>query len=98
MALSDKDRKRRQREKQRHMGMTVMSLELAAVERTLINLAAAAAGYTDQTEYLLDLVRKDRDTSRQHTKACPDCRGRGCFSCCSTEAEIRIRDQERELQ
>lgn len=94
MPMTPAERKRRQRDKEREMGMAVMSLSLTIVERTLINLAAMAAGYEDQTEYLLDLVRKDRGASQQQTEACPDCRGRGCFTCCNTEAEIRMRDRK----
>lgn len=93
MPMSDKERKRKQREKGRKMGMAVMSLSLSQVERSLINVAAISAGYEDQTEYLLDLVRKNCDESRQKTETCPDCRGRGCFTCCNSEAEIRIRDK-----
>ncbi len=98
MALSSKDRKRRQRVKDRESGVVAFNMSLTAVERALIRTSAYVSGYEDQTEYLLDLVRKDRDTSQQQTEACPDCRGRGCFSCCSTEAEIRMRDNGRKLQ
>lgn len=93
MALSDKERKRRQREKERGRGVKPFRMELTHVERSLIRLSARLAGYDDQAEYLLDLVRKDRDTSQQRISDCPDCKGRGCFTCCSSEAEIRMRDK-----
>jgi len=92
MPVSVKDRKRKQRDKYREMGMAVMSLSLSAVERSMIQGGATADGYEDQTEYLLDLVRKNRDESQKITETCPDCRGRGCFTCCNSEAEIRMRD------
>ncbi len=95
MAMTPAQRKRRERNKIKDMGISVMTLSLTSVERALIRIAAYAAGYEDQTEYILDLVRKDRDESQQQTESCPDCRGRGCFSCCNTEAEIRMRDKAR---
>ena len=94
MAMSDKERKQRQRDRQRQLGVEEMRLELTTVERQLIRISAFAAGYDDQTEYLLDLVRKDRDTSQINKQPCPDCNDRGCFSCCDSEAEIRQKDKE----
>lgn len=97
MAMSDKERKQRQRNRERELGVAEVRLYLTTVERQLIRLAARAAGYDDQTEYLLDLVRKDRDTSQQIKSDCSDCNGRGCFSCCDSEAEIRMRDNARKV-
>lgn len=94
MAMTDKERKKRQRDRQRHLGVEEMRLELTTVERQMIRLSAMAAGYENQTEYLLDLVRKDRDTSQQIKKDCPDCNNRGCFNCCNSEAEIKLKDRE----
>lgn len=93
MAMTDKERKRRQRERDREMGVQDLRLSMTLVERQLIYLSAMAAGYDDQAEYLLDLVRRDRDTSQDNNEPCPDCRGRGCFTCCDSEAEIRMRDK-----
>lgn len=93
MAKTDRERKREQRERERQLGVKSLPLSLTTVERQMVHLAASAAGYEDQTEYLLDLVRKDCDTSRNNKTPCPDCRGRGCFTCCSSEAEIRMRDK-----
>lgn len=93
MALTPAERKRRERQRNRELGVSELRLPMTRVERQLIRLSAMAAGYEDQTEYLLDLVRKDRDTSQQIKRDCPDCRGRGCFTCCSSEAEIRMRDK-----
>lgn len=94
MAMSDKERKQRQRARERELGVCEMRLYPTTVERQMIRLAAMAAGYEDQTEYLLDLVRKDRDTSQQINSDCPDCKGRGCFTCCNSEAEIRMRGRK----
>lgn len=94
MAMTDKERKKRQRDRQRHLGVEEMRLELTTVERQMIRLSAMADGYENQTEYLLDLVRKDRDTSQQIKKDCPDCNNRGCFNCCNSEAEIKLKDRE----
>lgn len=97
MAMSDKERKQRQRNRERELGVCEMRLYPTTVERQMIRLAAMAAGYEDQTEYLLDLVRKDRDTSQQIKSDCADCNGRGCFTCCNSEAEIRMRDKARKV-
>jgi hypothetical protein len=69
MALTPAERKRRQREREQALGMRPMRLELAASERAAIEAGAQAGGYEDQTEYLLDLVYADRDTSQKGAEA-----------------------------
>jgi hypothetical protein len=91
--MSGKERKRREREREKALGLRDLRLRTTDVERSLIHISALVAGYEDVTEYVLDLVRQDRDTSQQKVLDCPDCRGRGCFTCCSSEAEIRMRDK-----
>lgn len=94
MAMSNKERKKRQRDRQRRLGIEEIRMEVSRVEKQMVRLSAMAAGYEDQTEYLLDLVRKDRDTSQQIKRDCPDCNNRGCFNCCNSEAEIRLRERK----
>ncbi|MCL1485170.1 hypothetical protein MIH18_23535 (plasmid) [Marinobacter sp. M3C] len=65
MALTPAQRKRRQRESEKALGMKPFRMDLAASERAAIEVGAQAGGYEDQTEYLLDLVYKDRDTSQK---------------------------------
>lgn len=67
MALTPAQRKQRQRENEKALGMKPFRMELAASERAAIEAGAQAGGYEDQTEYLLALVYADRDTSQKET-------------------------------
>lgn len=53
------ERKRKQRERDKRLGMAEMKLNLARTERQWIEKGAEARGYDDRTEYLLSLVRHD---------------------------------------
>lgn len=61
MAKTDAERKRAQREWNKHLRMQRMELNLAWGERELIASNAEARGFTDQTEYLVRLVLDDAD-------------------------------------
>ncbi|MFL1404229.1 hypothetical protein ACJO2E_02650 [Marinobacter sp. M1N3S26] len=67
MAMTDAERKRRQRERQKGRGLQTspFTMDLTRVERENINEAADARGFEDRTEYLLNLVYIDRDKSRK---------------------------------
>ncbi|SOB76135.1 hypothetical protein SAMN04488490_1811 [Marinobacter sp. LV10R510-11A] len=65
MAMTDAERKRRQRERLKALDVRPFQMELAANERKAIEEAAQGRGFEDQTEYLLALVYKDRDMSRK---------------------------------
>jgi len=65
MALTPAQRKSRQREREKELGMKPFRMELAASERAAIEAGAQAGGYEDQTEYVLALVYADRDTSQK---------------------------------
>ena len=69
MALTPAERKRRQRENEKTLGMKPFRMDLAASERAAIEAGAQAGGYEGQTEYLLDLVYADRDTSQKGAEA-----------------------------
>ena len=56
MAMTPAERKRRQRERMKSLDVRLVQMELAAKERETIS---------DQTEYLLSLVYKDRDMSQK---------------------------------
>lgn len=61
MAKTDAERKQAQRERNKHLRMQRMELNLAWGERELIACNAEARGFTDQTEYLVRLVLDDAD-------------------------------------
>lgn len=65
MAMTPAERKRRQRENEKALGIKPFRMELAASERQAIAEMAELRGFEDQTEYLLSLVYKDRDVSRK---------------------------------
>ena len=76
MAMTPTERKRRQRERHKFLGIKPFTMELAATERQAIEEAAGLRGFDDQTEYLLVLVYKDRDMSRkENVCSYPEC---GC--------------------
>lgn len=58
------ERKRKQREHNKRLGVKDFRMELATGERQAIAEMAELRGFEDQTEYLLSLVYKDRDVSR----------------------------------
>lgn len=66
MALSDAERKRRQREHDQRLGMKRMELNLATSERRAIADMAKVRGFDDQTEYLLSLVFQDYEKVTGH--------------------------------
>ncbi|WP_379945099.1 hypothetical protein OZ656_06240 [Marinobacter sp. LM1] len=75
MALSPAERKRRQREREKHLDIRPFTMQLAANERAAIEEAASLRDFEDQTEYVLALVYKDRDMSRKENVCTyPDCR------------------------
>ncbi len=59
MAKTDAERKQAQRERNKHLRMQRMELNLAWGERELIASNAEARGFTEQTEYLVLLVLDD---------------------------------------
>lgn len=59
------ERKRKQREREKAMGMKPFHMDLTSVERDAVAAGAARNGFEDQTEYLLSLVYADRDKSQQ---------------------------------
>ncbi|WP_421864404.1 hypothetical protein [Marinobacter adhaerens] len=61
MAKTDAERKQAQRERNKHLRMQRMELNLAWRERELIASNAEVRGFTDQTEYLVRLVLDDAD-------------------------------------
>ncbi|MFT7338156.1 MAG: hypothetical protein ACI92B_001485 [Marinobacter maritimus] len=65
MAMTDAERKRRQRERLKSLNVKLCQMELAANERKTIAEMAELRGFEDQTEYLLSLVYKDRDMSQK---------------------------------
>ncbi|GGE75654.1 hypothetical protein GCM10011533_30000 [Streptosporangium jomthongense] len=69
MALTDAERKRNERVRKKHrdqiLGMANLTMRLSAIERSVIAEQAKEKGFTDQTEYLLSLVYKDRDMSQK---------------------------------
>jgi len=65
MAMTPAERKRRQRDHLKSLGVKPFQMELAASERQAIQEAAQARSFEDQTEYLLSLVYKDRDMSQK---------------------------------
>lgn len=64
MAKTVAERKRKQRVREKAMGMKPFHMDLTAVERQAVADGAASKGFEDQTEYLLSLVYADRDKSR----------------------------------
>ena len=65
MAMTPAERKRKQREQNKRLGMKDFRMELAASERQAIAEMAELRGFEDQTEYLLSLVYNDRDMSQK---------------------------------
>ncbi|MGO1500801.1 MAG: hypothetical protein ACTHWH_05910 [Marinobacter sp.] len=65
MAMTNAERKRRSRERLKHLDVKPFQMELAASERAAIEAGAQARGFEDQTEYLLSLVYQDRDMSQE---------------------------------
>ncbi|OEY66832.1 hypothetical protein [Marinobacter sp. X15-166B] len=59
MAMTPAERKRRQRERDKRLGMATFQMELAESERHSIRKGASRMGFVDQTEYLLSLVYAD---------------------------------------
>lgn len=75
MAMTDVERKRRQREREKPLDMKPYTMDLAATERAAIAEAAKLREFEDQTDYILALVYKDRDMSRkENVRTYPDCR------------------------
>ena len=54
-----RERKARQREREKRLGMAPLRLEYAAAERQTIADMTRARGFEDQAEYLYALVRAD---------------------------------------
>ncbi|MAL49629.1 MAG: hypothetical protein CMH18_07710 [Methylophaga sp.] len=61
-----RERKKKQRERDEALGVKQYPYSLAATEKDAIERGATAAGFEDETEYLLDLV--DSDLSRRGLK------------------------------
>jgi hypothetical protein len=74
MAMTPAERKRRQREREKHLDIKPFTMQLAANERAAIEEAARLREFEDQTEYILALVYKDRDMSRkENVCSYPNC-------------------------
>lgn len=73
MALTATERKRRQREQQRALGIQVYQMELTEVERHKVARGASRRGYQDQTEYLLSLVYADLENPADVACTYPGC-------------------------
>lgn len=69
MAMTVAERKRKQREHNKRLGVKDFRMELTAGERQTIAEMAELRGFEDQTEYLFSLVLKDRDVSRKEVSA-----------------------------
>lgn len=65
MPMTAAERKQKQRANEARLGIKPYAMDLTLVEREIVSQAALAAGYEDQTEYLLALVYADRDKSRK---------------------------------
>jgi hypothetical protein len=69
MALTPTQRKRQSRARRanidKKLGVKHYTMELTARESESVDAGAQAGGYEDKTEYLLALVRADRDTSQK---------------------------------
>lgn len=75
MAMTATERKRRQREREKFLDIKPFTMDLAATERAAIAEAAQLREFEDQTEYILALVYKDRDMSREENVCSyPECR------------------------
>lgn len=75
MAMTPAERKRRQREREKHLDIKPFTMQLAANERAAIEEAASLREFEDQTEYIMALVYQDRDMSRkENVCSYPDCR------------------------
>lgn len=70
------ERKRRQRAKDKALGVADTRLSTTEKERELFELMAEYRGYTDKCEYLMALVVADCDTSLNHNFADRDVAGR----------------------
>lgn len=73
MAQSAAERKRRQRERQKVLGVQAYQMELTQVERHQIRKGAGRRGYSDQTEYLLALVYADLEKPADRACNYPAC-------------------------
>jgi len=73
MALSNKERARRKRERDKAMGMKVYQMYLTNTESGKIEKGAKRRGFEDQAEYLLSLVAADLE--KPPTVGCkyPEC-------------------------
>jgi len=73
MAMSNKERARRKRERDRAMGMRVYQMYLTENESGNIEKGAQRRGFEDQAEYLLSLVAADLE--KPPTVGCnyPEC-------------------------
>lgn len=73
MAMTPKERKRRQREREKQMGVKPLMMELTEVERHSVRKGASRRGFEDQTEYLLSLVYEDLKKPADVACTYPDC-------------------------
>lgn len=73
MALSNKERARRKRERDKAMDIAVYQMRITGTERRMIEKGAKRRGFEDQAEYLLSLVAADLE--KPPTLACeyPGC-------------------------
>jgi len=73
MALSNKERARRKRQRDREMGLGVYQMYITDAERGNIEKGAKRRGFKDQDEYLLSLVAADLE--KPPTVGCnyPEC-------------------------
>lgn len=77
--MTPAERKRRQREKDKQLGVADMRLSMTQKERELLELMAERQGFDDRCEYLMSLVISDCDTSLNHDCAKRDVAGRVAF-------------------
>lgn len=73
MAMSNKERARLKRERDKAMDIAVYQMRITGTERWMIEKGAKRRGFTDQAEYLLALVADDLE--RPPTVGCgyPGC-------------------------
>lgn len=65
-AMSPAERKRRQREREKKLGVADLRLSTTEKERELVHLMAERQGYEDTCEYVMSLVMADCDTSQSN--------------------------------
>lgn len=73
MAMTAAERKRRQREREKALGVVAYQMTITDAERHSIRTGAGRRGYTDQTEYLLTLVYADLDRPADVVCKYPGC-------------------------